>query len=150
MSGRRHYYRIATSLAGLNTGWFIGVGLPEPQTPFYQPFSVRVPQGLGGEGRHGYHNAFLQWEDLARQQANVLVRLVVAAEVAAGVGNAILYVTMPRVDASSGGQAWVDISGRVKMPEWRAGAWSQGFKYEPVTMNFNNVTVENEPSTALG
>jgi len=38
----------------------------------------------------------------------------------------------------------------VRMPEWRVGAWSQGFVYESVSVNFNNVTVENEPSTALG
>lgn len=150
MTSRKSYYRIAASLAGLSSGWFIALGLPEPQTPFYQPFSVRVPQGFGGEGRHGYDNAFLLWENLTRSQANVLERLIAAAEVTAGVGNATLYLTLPRVDASSSGQAWVDISGRVRMPEWRAGPWSLGMIYEPVSLNFNNVTVENEPSTALG
>lgn len=146
---RKNYYRISTSLAGLETGWFVAKGLPEPQTPFYQPFSVRVPQGLGGEGRHGYDNGFLGWDELTREQAAIIQGLVATTEAVLGVGNGILYVTMPRTDASSSGGAWIDISGKVKMPEWRTETWSQGIIYQPVNLGFNNITVENEPSTAL-
>lgn len=149
MPSRKNLYRISTSLAGLATGWFIALGLPEPQIPFFQPYSVRTPQGLGGEGRHGYNNAFITWDELTREQAQVIQSLVSVVEITLGVGNAVLYLTMPRVDASSDGQAWVDISGKVKMPEWRSEAWTQGIIYQPVTLGFNNVTVENEPSTAL-
>ncbi len=149
MTQRKHYYRIATSLAGLATGWFVAKGLPEPQTPFYQPFSIRVNQGLGGEGRHGYHNGFLAWDDLTREQAFIIQNLVATTETTLGVGNGILFVTMPRTDASSSGGAWVDISGKVKMPEWRTEVWAQGMLYQPVTLSFNNITVENEPSTAI-
>lgn len=146
---RKNFYRISTSLAGLETGWFVARGLPEPQTPFYQPFSVRVPQGLGGEGRHGYNNGFLTWDELTREQAAIIQNLVATTEVTLGIGNGILYVTMPRTDASSSGSAWIDVSGKVKMPEWRTGTWSQGIIYLPVTLSLNSVTVENEPSTAL-
>lgn len=149
MTTRKNYYRISTSLAGLATGWFIALGLPEPQTPFYQPFSVRVPQGLGGEGRHGYNNAFLTWDELTREQAAIVQSLVITTEAVLGVGNGILYITMPRTDASSSGGAWIDVSGKVKMPEWRTETWSQGIIYQPATLSLNNVTVENEPSTAL-
>lgn len=149
MTQRKNYYRIATSLAGLETGWFVARQIPEPQTPFFQPFSVRVPQGLGGEGRHGYLVGFLSWDGLIREQASAIQGLVAATEAVLGIGNGILYLTLPRVDASSAGIAWIDISGKVKMPEWRIEAWSQGMKYQPVTLSFNNITVENEPSTAL-
>ncbi len=150
MTGRhKQYYRLATSLAGLTTGYFFVIGLPEPQVPFYQPYSISIPQGLGGEGRHGYHNAFIQWDRLTRQQAFLIQNMISTVEVTLGVGQAVLYATMPRTDASSDGQAWIDISGKVKMPEWRTDNFTHGMIYQPVTLNFNNVTVENEPSAVL-
>lgn len=147
--GRKNLFRISSSLSGLATGSFVAKGLPEPHIAFYQGFTVRVAQGLGGEGRHGYITAFIQWEEMVRHQAAFIQGLVAAAEVTAGVGNATLYLTLPRTDAISAGTAWIDISGKVKMPQWVTEPWTQGFIYQPVTLSFNNVTVENEPSTVL-
>lgn len=149
MSRLHPYYRISASLAGLTTGHLHAIGLPEPQTPHFSNFTVRTPQGRGGEGRHGFAWAFLLWDELTSVQAQLVHYLVTTAETASGVGNGTLYATLPKADGSIGGAAWIDISGLVVMPDFRAAPYSGGLLFPNVSLRFNNVTIENEPSTVL-
>lgn len=145
----QHYFRIGISETALATGWFVALRLPIPEVAFYQSYSIRRPQGLGGEGRHRYHTAFLQWDELGMVAASYVKGLILQLEATAGTGNAVLFLTVPRTDASYAGSPWIDISGKVKMPEWKIEPWTQGKKYVSPTLSLNNVTIVNEPSTAL-
>lgn len=145
----RTHYRIATSLAGLATGSFIGLGLPEPQLPQLQRFSERIRQGLGGESRHGYSWVSLLWEQLDQRQAGLLRSLITTAEVTGGNGNGTLYLTVPSPDATSTGTSWVDVSGLAQLPEFNTAPYAHGVTYINVELRLNNVTIENEPSTVL-
>lgn len=143
-------YRIATSLAGLASGFFfVGNRLPEPQKVFFQPYSVQRAQRRGGEARHGFSQTSLLWKDLLSAQANFLWNLVTVAEVTDGVGNGTIFLTVPRTDASSSGVSWIDVSGTVAMPEFQIIDFTHGLMYANVLLKLNNVTIENEPSTVL-
>lgn len=143
-------YRIATTLAGLASGWFfVKRRLDEPQRVFFQPYSVQRPQRRGGEARHGFSQTSLLWKELIASQANFLWSLITAAEVTDGVGNGTIFLTVPRTDASSSGVSWVDISGIVAMPDFQIVDFTHGLKYANVLLKLNDVTIENEPSTVL-
>ena len=68
-------YRLAPTLAGLETGYFVAYKLPEPDLVTFADYSTRRPQSTGGQARHGYNRASLFWNYLtsdpvrpARQQ----------------------------------------------------------------------------------
>lgn len=79
-------------------------------------------------------------------QANTLYEIIAAIETTSGQGNATLWLTLPRADASAPGQNWVDVSGIVAMPGWETESQSNGRTYTNVLMTVNDVTVQNEPS----
>lgn len=147
MSEDFRFYRMGTSLAGLQH--FFILGLPEPQQPFFRDHSVRQPQGLGGEGRHGYLVAMVMWESLNRIQGARVRAQIATVETASGIGNGVLYLTLPRADGSHSGQSWIDVSGRVAMPEFQSVPFGHGILYPNIVLKLNNVTVENDPSTVL-
>lgn len=141
------FYRMGTSLAGLKL--FFTLGLPEPQQVVFRDFSVQVPQGLGGEGRHGYTQATVMWREVSRTQAARIRGMIDAAEVTDGIGNGTLFLTIPRTDGVSAGQAWIDISGKVSMPQFQPGPATHGLVFPNFAVKLNRVTVENEPSAVL-
>lgn len=144
------YYRIATTLAGLEKGAnFFVLGLPPPNLPLFQPDSVRQPGGQGGERRHGYIQVSLLWLTLTLDQGFIIYDLITQAEATGGQGNGTLYLTVPRVDGSAGGVSWVDISGVALMPQFSPVQDSRGALYENVVLRLNNVTVEATPSTVV-
>ncbi len=145
--GESSYYRMGTSLAGLKL--FFALRLPEPQQVTFRDFSVQVPQGLGGQGRHGYIQATIMWQEVSRAQAARIRTMIDTVEATAGIGNGILYLTIPRTDGVSAGQAWIDISGKVTMPQFEPGAATHGTVFPNFIVKLNRVTVENEPSTVL-
>lgn len=142
-------YRIATTQAGLETGYFVGYGLPMPELPFFQPFTTRRPQSTGGQARQGYKYCTLLWSRLDARQANIIDGLIAAAEVTGGSGNGTIYLTLPMVDASAGGVNWVDVSGVAVMPAWETENQSHGVTYTNVTLRLNNVVILAEPSSAV-
>ena len=142
-------YRIALSLAGLETGYFLALHLPPPELVSFQPFSTRRPQSTGGQARQGYKSCSIFWPRLDAQQAYIIQELIEAAETVSGSGNGTLYLTLPRTDASAGGVNWVDVSGVAIMPEWETEGQSNGVTYTNVQFRLNNVTVEAEPSSAV-
>lgn len=142
-------YRIATSQAGLETGYFLARSLPIPELPTFQSFSTRRPQAAGGQARHGYKSCVLLWPRLTAYQANILYELIVEAETTYGQGSGVLFLTLPRVDASAPGMNWIDISGIAILPEFETELQSHGLTYPNVRMTLNNVTVLAEPSTAV-
>lgn len=141
-------YRIALTQAGLETGYFLALGLPPVDLVQFQPFANRKPQSLGGQARQGYISCSLFWSRLDAIQANILQGLITAAETSDGDGNGTLYLTLPRTDASAAG-LWIDVSGIAVMPEWVGVAQGNGLVYENVTLSFNNLTVEASPSSAV-
>lgn len=141
-------YRIASTLAGLETGYFLALGLPMPDLPLFADFSTRRPQSTGGQARHGYDRASLFWNYLDSQQAYIIRALIDILETANGVGNATVYLTLPRTDGTKPGIGWIDVSGLAIMPEWTPVQRGHGVLYENVTLNLNDCTVEADPSTA--
>lgn len=142
-------YRISTTQAGLETGYLLAYDIPMPELVSFQPFTNRRPQSTGGQARQGYKFCTLLWSRLTAQQANIIEALIEAAEVAGGSGNGTIYLTLPRADASAGGQNWVDISGTAILPQFETEQQSHGVTYVNVQLKLNNVTIVAEPSSAV-
>lgn len=140
------YYRIATSEAGLATGYIFARGLPPPDLVTFDPFSVRRPASQGGESRQGYKSVSLLWNKLDSKQASVIYNLISTAEASSGEGNGTLWATLPKVDGASPGINWIDVSGIALLPTFETEPQSNGQTYPNVVLRLNNVTVENEPS----
>lgn len=140
-------YRIATSEAGLSTGYFVGRGLPMPDLVNFADFTNRRPQSTGGQARQGYTQMSLFWNRLDANQANTIKELIDTAETSGGSGNGTLYLTIPRTDAPGTGITWIDISGIVLMPGWESTQQGSGQTYENVQLQLNNCTVQNEPAS---
>lgn len=139
-------YRIATTEAGLTTGYFVARGLPAPDLVQFADYANRRPQSTGGQARQGYTNCSLFWNRLTDLQANLIKELIDTVETSDGSGNGTLYLTLPRADAPGSGITWIDVSGIVIMPTWEATQNGHGQTYENVQLSLNNVTVENEPA----
>lgn len=140
------YYRVATTEVGLNTGYFVGRGLPPPDLVTFEPFSTRRPASQGGESRQGYKSCSILWNRLDALQANIIYELIATVEAASGEGNGTLWLTLPRVDGSAPGINWVDVSGIAQLPAFETEPQSDGWTYPNVILRLNNVTIENEPS----
>jgi len=140
------YYRIATSEAGLGTGYFVARKLPPPDLVTFEPFSTRRPASQGGESRQGYLSCSILWNRLDSLQANIIYELIIGVEATSGEGNATMWLTLPRVDASAPGINWVDISGIIHLPNFETEPQANGVTYPNVVLRINNLTVENEPS----
>lgn len=145
-TSKSYRFRIATSLAGLETGNFFVLDLPTPQIAFYNDHSTTRSQAQGGTARLGYNVASLLWPRLSMVEASIIQVMIKAAEAAGGVGNGTLYLTLPKTLASS---VWIDISGIVKRPDWAnlVDPDSEGQSYANVRLDLNNCTTLAEPST---
>lgn len=138
-------WRLATSEANLEFGWFQNLGLPECTNDF-QTFAVRVPRGDGDQAVHGYQSDTLVWNDLDSKPLTILQGIVNEVRNNGG----IVFATVPRLNGD-GGVGWIDVSGfayilditrnteRVINRRVAAG----------VTLQINNITVLNDPSTAV-
>lgn len=146
MSNKSCYYRIALTELGLDTGYFLARGLPPPELPEYNDFSIRRPASQGGESRQGYKSVSILWRRLDMQQAYILFKIIEDAESISGEGNGTIWLTLPKVDASAPGQNWIDISGIGQLPNFETELQSNGRTYGSVVLTINAVVVENEPS----
>lgn len=141
------FYRMATTLAGLETGAnFFILELPLPFVDF-QGYTTTRPQSLGGLARHGYRSCTLSWEQLNPVAAHAIDNIIKTNESTAGVGNAVIYVTVPLNDAFYDDVVFADLSGRAHLPRWNANGLAVGGSYESPSLVLNNVTVEAVPST---
>lgn len=141
-------YRIASTLAGLETGWFLAWKLPLPDLAQFSDYSTRRPQSTGGQARHGYNRATLFWNYLTSEQAYIIRDMIDTLETANGIGAATLYLTLPRTDGTKPGGGYIDVSGLALMPEWSPVRDGHGILFENVELVLNNVTVETDPSSA--
>lgn len=140
-------WRIATTEAGLASGWFIGLGLPEPTQIEYNDHSTKNPQSEGGTARHGYHGARILWRKMSVNQAYQIKNRVDAA-IASATG--LLFMTIVRLDGSSPGADWIDISARPDMGPIAPEApiiGATGYSHNNVVLNLNNITVVNDPAS---
>lgn len=144
------YYRVATSEAGLDTGYFVARGLPPPDLVTFEPFSTRRPASQGGESRQGYRSCSVLWNRLDSLQATAIYTLIETAETTSGEGNGTLWMTLPRADASAPGVNWVDVSGIALLPNFETEPQSNGQTYPNVVLRLNDVTIQNEPSNIFG
>lgn len=138
------YYRIGSNEAGLT--YLLALHLPPPDLVQFTPFATRRPASQGGQSRQGYISCSILWNRMDSLQANTLYEIIAAIETTSGQGNATLWLTLPRADASAPGQNWVDVSGIVAMPGWETENQSNGRTYTNILMTVNDVTVQNEPS----
>lgn len=145
-TSKSYRFRIATSLAGLETSNFFVLGLPTPQIAFFNDHSTTRSQAQGGTARLGYSVAGLLWPRLSMVEASIIQVMIDVAEAAGGVGNGTLYLTLPKTLASA---VWIDISGKAKRPDWAnlVDPDSEGRSYANVRLDLNNAIVESEPST---
>lgn len=138
------YWRISTTstLTGQN---FFALGLPVPQTPNFQQFSVLVPQSQGGQTRQGYNNLSLLWSELDRYQAFVL-KGIVNTVLSAGTP---LYLTVDFSDGSALPGSFIDISGTPIPLTLIPGGDTQELVYPNVELKVNNCTIVNNPATGM-
>lgn len=69
--------RIGTSVAALQ--YLRHIGVPEPDSWAYRPYSVQRVAGTGQLKGYGYPNAEWSWEVLSQEQLNVLLAFFSAA-----------------------------------------------------------------------
>jgi len=143
MSGYK-FFHLALSEAGLAQGWYYALGLPEPTLMTLTDHSATSVQAQGGQARHGYRRAVILWSEMLQGEAAILRRLILATEATYGIGNGVLWATVPRTTADSPGQDWVDVYGIAMMPEF--GPMEGGAKYQNVQLELNNITIDNDPS----
>lgn len=145
-TSKSYRFRIATSLAGLETGNFFVLDLPTPQLAFFNDHSTTRSQAQGGTARLGYSVASLLWPRLSMVEASIIQKMIEAVEAVGGEGNGALYLTLPKTLA---GNVWIDISGKAKRPDWAnlVDPDSEGQSYANVRLDLNNCTIEAEPST---
>jgi hypothetical protein len=144
------YFRIATTKNGLENGAnFFVRDIPPPSDIQFRDHTQTQDVAQGGQSRHGYINAEVSWRRLKSSQATVIRDLVKTVETNDGHGNGTIYLTIPRPDAEHGGLNWIDISGIVRMPEWRATQNGYGIVYDNVTLRVSNITIESTPSSVL-
>lgn len=136
-------WRIASSLAGLATGFLDSYRIPPPSAPQYIPYSQQVDVGEGATFEHGYRNVQLVWGNLTRPQLNALQRLIDSA----GVGR--LYMTIDKFHGDNPSDEWVDISGypRKSSPSPSNSVdRSTSPAFGSFTLILNNVNVINDPA----
>jgi len=144
----RFGWRIATTEAGLSTGWFFALKLTPPTNAPFHDYSVRVSHSEGGQARHGYNNVRLFWETLSRGQGNTL-RTVLQASLDSS--SKRVFMTIDRANGTGAGPDWIDISGKVHMPDFDPSqfAGATGIVHQNVELFLNNVTIINDPAIFL-
>jgi hypothetical protein len=137
---------MALTEAGLAKGFLQSIGVPKPSNA-YKAYSSQLPQSTGGQKRTGYKNDTWQWVNVTPTQANEICELVESALS----GSGVLYVTLPRANGENAGMDWIDAYGVPSYPEIVTiqDSGINGLVLQSVTLRINNITIVNEPSTAV-
>ena len=139
-------YRMALTENGLETGFLQAIGIPKPSNT-YKGYTTQLPQSTGGQKRLGYKNDTWQWVSLTPTQANEICSLVESALS----GNGVIYITMPRANGENAGMDWIDAYGIPVYPEIVPiqEPKANGLVLQSLILKINNITIVNEPSTAV-
>lgn len=137
--------RLGTSESNLTSfGWLkYALQLPEPSVAIYNDHSTRVDGSDGSQATHGYKNVQMNFNDLDRQQAYRLKKLVDDA-------GTTLWVTFDKGwNGSSPPHSWVDGYGVPKYTSVTPRSNTRGIITESVTLYIDNVTIDNDPATGI-
>lgn len=142
---RRFGWRIATTEAGLASGYFSALGIQPPTNAPYHPYSTRVGQSTGGQARHGYKNVRMFWANLDRIEARILKERVVAG--IALTGN--VYLTIDRANGDGDTYDWIDVYGKPHIPDFDPSrfAGASDIVHENIELFVNNLTIVNDPAS---
>lgn len=137
-------FRIATTLAGLNKGYFFLRKIAPPATATFKGFSQTVPQSEGGLAQHGFKNVTLSWVNADPRTLYYLKKYV--DEVLSG--SKRIYMTVPYNDGTKPGRRFVDISGRPHPIDAAEGGIIDGggMFFESFQLFINDVTIINDPA----
>lgn len=133
------YWRISTTLAGLSSGFFIGLKLPPPDLPDFKPYSQLVPQSQGGLAEQGYISETVFWDFMDYSQLTTLTRIVEAAT------NSTLWMTIDRAHGY-GLNHFIDVSGIIQPLTFEPVSKGRGVIYANVSLTLNNITIINDPA----
>lgn len=140
-------WRIATALVDLPVGSaFFVRKIPPPTTAIYADHGEKVAHSEGGESRHGYRNIRIFWDVIDRNQASALRAVLDDAVTNFG---SIVFLTLDRSNGEAGGEDWIDVSGRLHMPDFNPFANVRNRGYQGVELFVNNITIINDPATNL-
>ena len=142
---RKLGWRIATTEAGLASGYFFAMGLEVPTNAPYHDYSTRVGQSTGGQARHGYKNVRCYWERLDRREARMLREAVQAGLDLTGT----IFLTIDRANGSGDTFDWIDVSGKPHMPDFDPSRFggATNIMHENVELFVNNLTIINDPAS---
>ena len=141
-------YRIATSLAGISSGYLYLRGIPGPDLPLYQPYSSRVNLTTGGQALRGFSNLRLLWQGLDQEHGYWIAQRVETVLTA----KTPLYLT---VDLGAGGigsyprNTWVDVSGTPLPVDLKPTGNTYNLKLDELVLEVRDLTIENNPATGV-
>lgn len=146
----RNLWRIATTEAGLATGYFVARRLPMPDLANYTDHQDRPGRSDGGMARHGYKSVNLTWQNLSPKDA-VKIRALVQEAIDSATGR--LYLTIDRNDGTNVAPDFIDVYGYPHMPTFSsstvlASARNGRRIFNSVSLLVNNLTIVNDPSEA--
>lgn len=142
---RKLGWRIATTEAGLASGYLFALGISPPTNAPYRPYSVRVGRSTGGQARHGYKNVRMFWANLDRVEARILKEIVEAGIALTGE----IYLTVDRADGDSDTFDWIDVRGKPHTPDFDPSrfAGASDIVHENIELFTNNLTIVNDPAS---
>ena len=82
--------------------------IPAPSTLVFNDASIETGKSDGGQGIHGYAKVEILWDRLTMRQAFQVRRFIDTTQN----GDGVLFMTVPRNDASAAGFHYIDVSGR--------------------------------------
>ena len=139
-------WRIANAEADLPANILFAYGIPTPTQIEYRDHTTRISQSEGGIARHGYINAKILWTKLTPYQATVIRDFVETAKS----GTGLLYMTINRLDGSTGTYGWIDLSGRPTLADIvpdQPIVGSTGYLHSNIVLELSNITVlDDTPS----
>lgn len=141
--------RLGLAEADLEFNPLAALEVPAPNTFVFNDATVETDKSDGGQGLHGYALAEMLWDRLTMRQAFQVRRFIDNAQA----GNGLLFMTIPRNDASASGFHYIDISGRPHRKIDAADSGDIGNRagrgqqfIDNYTLLLHNVTVINDPS----
>ena len=139
-------WRIANAEADLPSNPLFSHGIPSPTQVEYRDHTTRISQSEGGVARHGYINCKMLWLKLTPNQATIIRDFVDDAKS----GSGLLYLTINRLDGSTSGYGWVDISGRPSLSDIvpdQPIVGASGYLHSNVLLEMSNITIlDDTPS----
>lgn len=139
-------WRIANAEADLPKNPLFAYNIPTPTQIEYVPWTTRISQSEGGIARHGYIHCKLLWTKLTPNQVTIIRDFVETAKS----GSGLLYLTINRLDGSSSGYGWADISGRPSLSDIvpdQPIVGATGYMHSNVLLELSNITVlDDTPS----